>query len=106
AYEFFEAVICSRNKLSYQSVYDLLTPTPEAEQTEIPTEAQSMLHELHRFALARIRYRAEHAWVMDQRADYLYFLNQRKTLMRGKERTQHRPSRCRRSHAGDKYLRG
>ncbi|MGB3609296.1 MAG: VacB/RNase II family 3'-5' exoribonuclease [Cellvibrio sp.] len=81
-YEFFEAVICSRNKLSYQSVYDLLTPTPEAEQTEIPTEAQSMLHELHRFALARIKYRAEHALVMEERADYFYILNEQKKIER------------------------
>ena len=86
-YEFIEAVICSRNKLSYQSVYELLAPADAVESsTDIPADTQHMLQELHKFALARIQYRAEHALVMEERADYFYILNEQKKIERVEKR--------------------
>ena len=82
-YEFFEAVICSRHKLSYQSVYELLDSTAAAESSvEISQDTQHMLRELHQFAQARINHRAEHALVMEERADYFYILNEQKKIDR------------------------
>lgn len=86
-YEFIEAVIRSQNKLSYQSVYELLAPVDTNEpSTDLSAETQQMLRELHQFALARINYRAENALVMEERADYFYILNEQKKIDRVEKR--------------------
>jgi exoribonuclease-2 len=81
---FSEAIIRSHCKLSYQSVYDLLTNA--SAESDIPEKLQTMLQALHHFALTRINYRAEHALVMEERADYFYILNEQKKIDRVEKR--------------------
>lgn len=78
-FEFSEAMIRSRHKLSYQGVSELLVAP---ENGELPTEIVQMLQQMEAFAAARTQHRYQHALVMEDRPDYFYSLNDQKKIER------------------------
>lgn len=79
AYEFAEAQIRSRHKLSYQGVFDALMSTGES-PLAAPAYIHDMLVELKGFTQARAQYRQANALVMEERPDYSFILNDQRKI--------------------------
>lgn len=79
SFEFVEAQIRSRHKLSYQGVFDALMSTGES-PLSAPAYIHDMLVELQRFAQARAQYRQANALVMEERPDYSFILNDQRKI--------------------------
>lgn len=81
-YEFAEAQICSRHKLSYQAVADDLNGVQSLSQAgfAVADNIKALLQELQAFALTRADYRLQNTLVMDDKADYFYILNEQKKI--------------------------
>ncbi|ACE83191.1 exoribonuclease II [Cellvibrio japonicus] len=83
SFAFSEAVIRSRQKLSYQGVYDFLTTAAE---TNLSDELRTQLTMLRDFALARSQYRQQHNLLMEEKPDYQFILNEQKKIERVEKR--------------------
>ncbi|WP_049721850.1 VacB/RNase II family 3'-5' exoribonuclease [Gilvimarinus polysaccharolyticus] len=83
-YRFQQALIKSHHKLSYQAVSDLLDQTEGSDDSyaTLPDTVRESLNALRECAAARLNYRREHALVMEDRADYQYWLNDQKKIER------------------------
>lgn len=81
-YEFAEAQIRSRCKLSYQAVADHLNKVKTLDDAgySVSEEIITMLNRLKDFAQVRADYRLENALVMDEKADYFFILNEQKKI--------------------------
>jgi exoribonuclease-2 len=77
-YEFTEAQIRSRAKLSYQNVCEALSNNGDG--LEASADIYTMIETLQRFMETRLQYRHAHALVMDDRADYAFILNDQKKI--------------------------
>jgi exoribonuclease-2 len=83
SYQFQQALIKSHQKLSYQAVSDALDPEADSgDSNAVPSHLLDSLKALHECARARLNYRREHALVMEDRADYQYWLNDQKKIER------------------------
>lgn len=93
-YQFCEAIISSQHKLSYIGVSALLEPNDataphiEVQNKALPKPICDLLHELKNCAAARLQYRVEHALVMEDRADFQYWLNDQKKIESIEKRTR------------------
>lgn len=86
-YQFSFAKIKSHHKLSYQGVSDYLESGSKDESLQEASEQiLASLEALAELAQARLNYRAEHALVMEDRADYQYILNDNKKIERVEKR--------------------
>jgi exoribonuclease II len=81
-YDFAEAQIRSRYKLSYQAVTEQLTGAKTFADAGITVtdETLQLLNELQNFTQVRTNYRSQYALVMDDRPDYFYILNDQKKI--------------------------
>jgi len=77
SYEFIEAQIRSRHKLSYQAVFEFLV---NQSALELPDNILQQLRALQAFTETRTQWRQQRALVMDDRADYFYVLNDQKKI--------------------------
>lgn len=87
-YRFQQALIKSHHKLNYQAVSDLLEGKAEGDDSyaNLPEAVRNSLAALQECASARLNYRREHALVMEDRADYQYWLNDQKKIDRIEKR--------------------
>jgi exoribonuclease-2 len=87
-YGFQQALIKSHHKLNYQAVSDLLDEREGGDDSyaALPSDVRDSLKALHECASARLNYRREHALVMEDRADYQYWLNDQKKIERIEKR--------------------
>mgnify|MGYP006427295363 CR=1 FL=1 len=83
-YRFSEALIRSRQKLSYKGVAQLLAG--ETPDEAIMPELIPMLEQLHQCAQVRAEHRQHHALVMEDRPDYHFILNEHKKIARIEKR--------------------
>jgi len=83
-YCFTEALIRSRQKLSYKGVAQLLAG--ETPDEAIAPELIPMLEQLHQCAQVRGEHRRTHALVMEDRPDYYFILNENKKIARIEKR--------------------
>jgi len=81
-YSFSEAVIRSHQKLSYETVAALT----KGESSDVKAELEGVIHTLFQAAQARNQYRAEHALLMEDRADYDFVLNAQRKIERIEKR--------------------
>ncbi|MCP8898662.1 VacB/RNase II family 3'-5' exoribonuclease [Gilvimarinus xylanilyticus] len=87
-YRFSTANIRSHHKLSYQGVSELLDNSGDTLQKELPAAITTSLQALNECAKARLSHRQEHALVMEDRADYQYWLNDLKKIERIEKRSR------------------
>ncbi|UTF60841.1 VacB/RNase II family 3'-5' exoribonuclease [Gilvimarinus sp. DA14] len=85
-YTFNTANIKSHHKLSYQNVSELLDDSGDTLEQELPATIIASLRALADCAKARLNYRQENALVMEDRADYQYWLNDNKKIERIEKR--------------------
>lgn len=85
-YRFSTANIRSHHKLSYQNVSELLDGSGDTLEKELPGPIIESLKAMADCAQARLSYRQEHALVMEDRADYQYWLNDSKKIERIEKR--------------------
>ena len=79
-FNFFEALIQSRQKLTYTGVAALLEQ--QQGQAEIDADAVSSLQTLSDLSYARTRYRQDHSLVMEDRPDYYPILDDKRKIER------------------------
>ena len=72
---FYEALIQSRQKLSYSKVASLLEQPDTPSNAAIDTNIASSLQQLSNLSYARTRYRQDHALVMEEQPNYQLILN-------------------------------
>lgn len=84
AFNFSEALIQSKHKLSYQGVAAQLDrdSAAEANDQNIGSEVSESLQLLSQLSYARTRYRQDHALVMEDRPDYYPILNDKRKIER------------------------
>lgn len=86
-YRFCVAKITSKHKLSYQGVTELLEgEDAEGLASRLPEAIVDSLKALNDCAQARLSQRQENALVMEDRADYQYWLNDQKKIERVEKR--------------------
>ncbi|MBU2887282.1 VacB/RNase II family 3'-5' exoribonuclease [Gilvimarinus agarilyticus] len=86
-FEFKFAKIKSHHKLNYQGVTDLLEGQDSEDlQQALPDPVIASLQALNQVAAARFNYRQQHGLVMEDRADFQYYLNDRKKIERIEKR--------------------
>lgn len=86
---FTEALIRSHHKLNYNGVSDFLEGEDgESLATALPAPVLDSLRALHQCANARLGHRQQRALVMEDRADYQYWLNDQKKIERIEKRTR------------------
>ncbi|MDO3385108.1 VacB/RNase II family 3'-5' exoribonuclease [Gilvimarinus sp. SDUM040013] len=88
-FEFKFAKIKSHYKLSYQGVTGLLENNDtESLADKLPESVTASLQTLEKIASARIEYRQKNALVMEDRADFQYWLNDQKKIERIEKRSR------------------
>lgn len=86
-FEFTFAKVRSHHKLNYQGVTDLLEGEDRENLSQtLPDAIITSLQALNQLAAARLCYRQQNALVMEDRADYQYWLNDRKKIERIEKR--------------------
>ena len=83
-FNFVQGFIRSRQKLSYQGVFEALSGSDTA--PVFAEEIRSQLDMLRDFAQARAQYRLQHALVMEEKPDYQFVLNEQKKIERVEKR--------------------
>ncbi len=88
-FSFSQALIRSHHKLNYNGVSDFLEgEDSESLGTTLPAPVIDSLRALHQCATSRLDHRQQHALVMEDRADYQYWLNEQKKIERIEKRTR------------------
>ncbi len=93
SFVFHESTITSKHKLNYLAVSQLVKPDVENTDKHIkdqndalPDTIKNLLHTFKDCALARMQYRKENCLVMDDRADFQYWLNDQRKIERIEKR--------------------
>lgn len=87
-FSFTQALIRSHHKLNYNGVTDFLEGEDSEELANLPEAVVKSLRALHNCAAARLAHRQQQALVMEDRADYQYWLNDQKKIERIEKRTR------------------